>query len=247
MAQNPGNSIIRRLQLAVALDGLTVSVGPGVCYVPNTGRLISDGTETVTLSNPTVSTWYHAYGYQKANGDLGLEVVTTAPDTPYQGTARTKTGDASRRYLGSMYVGTDGKIRPFRHIVTGDVGNRILFDATSIAGSAPNTLLSALTATTVQTVSLNPIIPVTAKQAIIQVANLSNRIAFISRPGMPAPSASNFQIMAGPNACPIGDVMLTDTQQLTLILTSAGLLGNILGAVLSGNLMLYALGYVYDR
>ncbi|WP_107341917.1 hypothetical protein [Agrobacterium pusense] len=51
MANNPANSIIRRLQLSVAMDGVTVSVGPGVCYTPNTIRLISDGTASVVLTS----------------------------------------------------------------------------------------------------------------------------------------------------------------------------------------------------
>lgn len=146
-----------------------------------------------------------------------------------------------------MYVAADGKIRPFRHISTGDVGNRVLFDAMSAAGSMPNTLLNALTGSSVQTITLNPIIPMTARQAVLQISNLSNRAAYISRPGMGAPSATNFQVMAGPSACPVADVMLNDSQQLTIILTTAGLVGGILGSILSGSLWLFALGYVYDR
>lgn len=246
MANNPANSVIRRLQLSVALDGLTVTVGPGACYTPNTGRLISDGTASVTLSTPTASTWHHAYAYQGADGTLALEVVTTGPASPYLGTARTKTGDATRRYLGSMYVGSNGKIRPFRHSIAGDVGNRILFDAATTAGSLPNAILSGLTASTVQTLALNPILPVTAKEAICQVANLSNRFAYISRPGMADPSVTNFQVMAGPGACPVADIMLDDSQRMTAILSANGLLGSIL-AILAGSLTIYSLGYTYDR
>lgn len=246
MAVNPANSVIRRLQLSVALDGLTVSVGPGACYTPNTIRLISDGTASVTLSSPTISTWYHAYAFQGADGTLALEVVTTAPSAPYQGTARTKTGDATRRYLGSMYVGANGKVRPFRHSIAGDIGNRILFDASTTAGSVPNPLLSGLVATTVQTLALNPILPITAKEAICQIANLSNRYAYISRPGMADPSVTNFQVMAGPAACPIADIMLDDSQRMTVILSATGILGAIL-AILSGSLTIYSLGYTYDR
>lgn len=246
MASNPVNSLIRRLQLSVASDGLTVTVGPGACYTPDTtNRLISDGSQTVTLVNPTINTWYHAYAYQGADGTLALEVVAVVPSAVYQGTARTKTGDQSRRYLGSMYVGSNGKIRPFRHIPA-ENGNRVYFDASSPAGSVPNPILSALTATTVQTITLNPILPVTSKEAICQVANLSNRYAYISRPGMADPSVTNFQIMAGPGACPVADIMLNDSQQMTVILSAAGLLGSIL-SVLSGSLTIYSIGYTYDR
>lgn len=245
-ALNPANSIIRRLQIAVAMDGLTVSVGPGVCYTPDTIRLISDGTASVTLSSPMINTWYHAYAFQGADGTLALEVVATAPSAPYQGTARTKTGDTTRRYLGSMYVGSGGKIRPFRHALAGDVGNRILFDASTTAGSVPNPILSGLVATTVQTLPLNPILPLTAKEAICQVANMSNRFVYISRPGMADPSVTNFQVMAGPSACPIADIMLDDSQRMTVILSANGLLGAIL-AILSGSLTIYSLGYTYDR
>lgn len=247
MALDPSSSVIRRLQIAVALDGLTISVGPGACYLPGTFRLLSDGTASVTLSAPVANTWYHAYGYKGASGSLALEVVQTAPSAPYQGSARTKTGDATRRYLGSMYVGADQKIRPFRHINTSEMGNKILFDATSPAGSIPLPALNLFSANTSTTVQLNPIVPATATTAILQVVNMSNRAVYVSRPGLPAASNTNFQLTVQPNESVVSDVMLSNTQQFTAVLLPTSLLGVVLGLVLAGSVNIYSLGYYFDR
>lgn len=240
-------SYIRDLQIDVALDGLTVSVGPGVCFIPVPKRISSDGTAQVTLSSPTVNTWYHVYGFRGTGTSLAIEVVTTAPSTPYRGAARTKTGDTTRRYLGSMYVGSDGKIRPFKNTQVGSYGNKILFDATSSAGSIPLRILNIFSSNTATTISLNPIVPATSMAAIVQVTNMSNQMAYVSRPGLPAPSATNFQFCVMPNESGTADVMLNSSQQMTLVLSATNLLGAIISLVLTGSVNVYAHGYYFDR
>lgn len=158
MALDPSISIIRGLQASVALNGLTVSVSPGMCYVPGTGRILSDGTATVTLSSPAINTFYHLYGYDVGGGIMALEASTTPPDTPYLCTARCKTGDTTRRYLISGRTNASGVVRPGRHTRPGEMGNRVMLDAASAAGSVPVMLLSGLVATTPQTIDRSAVI-----------------------------------------------------------------------------------------
>ncbi|MEW4985167.1 hypothetical protein [Stenotrophomonas geniculata] len=246
MALDPSISIIRGLQASVALDGLTVSVSPGVCYIPGTGRITSDGTASITLSGLTPNTFYHLYGYG-VGGSLALEASTVAPDTPYLGTARCKTGDTTRRYLISGRTNASGILRPGKHTRPAEMGNRVMLDAASAAGSVPVTLLSGLVATTPQTIDLSNVIPITADRAIVQVMNPTNFSLYVSRSEVGAPSATNFQYAAGPGSWPVLDVTLDANRQFTVLLNaSLPLIGPILG-LLTGSASLTLVGYDFNR
>lgn len=244
---DPINTVIRRLRLSVGPDGLTVTMGSGSCYLPNTRRLISDGSSSVTLVNPTVSTWYFAYAYESSPGVASLELSTTAPDAPYGSTARTKTGDLTRRYIGSVYVQSNGLIRPFRMLSSETLGSKILFSASSSAGSVPIPALLNFTNSTATNISLNPLIPTTATHAVMDIKNASNRTAYFSNPDNGAASPTNWILCAMPNESIMGDIELSSTQQISGILSTLGLLGGILGALLSGQVNIYVQGYYYDR
>ncbi|PZS88132.1 hypothetical protein [Stenotrophomonas maltophilia] len=247
MALDPSISIIRGLQASVALNGLTVSVTPGMCYVPGTGRILSDGAATVTLSSPTPNTFYHLYGYDAGGGVMALEASTTAPDTPYLGSARCKTGDPTRRYLISGRTNASGVLRPGRHTRPGEMGNRVMLDAASAAGSVPVMLLSGLVATTPQTIDLSSVIPVTATRAIIQILNPTNFSLYVARSDVGAPSATNFQWVALPGSSPACDVTLDANRQFTVLLNaSLPLIGPILG-ILTGSVSITLVGYEFDR
>ena len=45
----------------------------------------------------------------------------------------------------------------------------------------------------------------------------------------------------------MGDIELISTQQISGILSTLGLLGGLLGALLSGQVNIYVQGYYYDR
>lgn len=84
----------------------------GSAYILSLGRVLalpSALTKTLTLSP---NTWYHNFLYSNA-GTSDVETVTTLPDTPYSGTARTKTGDTSRRYIGSFRTDASAAIKGF--------------------------------------------------------------------------------------------------------------------------------------
>lgn len=249
---DPSNTIIRGLRLTVGIDGLTLSMGKGTCFLPNTRRLSSDGSSFLTLSNPTPSTWYFAYAYEGEPGVAQLELSTTPPDTPYPtsgSTARTKTGDLTRRYLGSVYVQSSGLVRPFRQTVATDIGNVVLFSAATSGGSIPATtnLLSAFVASTATTIPLNPIIPATATHVRLDVKNASNRQIYIANPDNGAASPTNWSVSAMPNESVCCDVELSSTQMISAILSTTGLLGSVLGLILAGQVNIYIQGYIYDR
>lgn len=247
MALDPSISIIRGLQASVGLNGLTVSVSPGMCYVPGTGRVLSDGTATTTLSSPTPNTFYHLYAYDMGGGLMGLEASTTGPDTPYLGTARCKTGDPTRRYLISGRTNASSVLRPGKHTRPSEMGNRVMLDAATASGSVPVMLLSGLVATTPQTVDLSAVLPVTANRAIVQVLNPTNFTLYTSRSDVGAPSATNFQYAAVPGSSPVLDITLDANRQFTVLLNaSLPLIGPILG-LLTGSASIALVGYDFDR
>ena len=125
MAYNVNDARIVGLKLSVAADGQTITVGPGVAYIPNQGRVLLQN-DISTVVTGVVSAWRHFY-LANDDGVLAFEASATAPADPYQGTARTKSNDSTRRYLGSLYFGTDGKTLSFIHSQAGDRANRIDF------------------------------------------------------------------------------------------------------------------------
>ncbi|XQA72062.1 hypothetical protein ACM9XA_11220 [Xanthomonas sacchari] len=246
MGLDPSISAIRGLQASLALDGVTVSVSPGMCYLPNTARIQSDGTASVTLSGATANTFYHLYAYDAGGGVMALELSTTAPDTPYLGTARCKTGDTTRRYLITGRTNASGVFRPGRHTRPGEMGNRVMLDAASSAGSLPLTILSGLTATTVQTIDLSALLPVTATRAIVQALNPSTFTLYTSRSAVSAPSPTNYQYVAIPGSSPVLDVTLDASRQFTVLLSATTILGGVI-ALLTGSVTLTLVGYEFDR
>ena len=97
MAYNVNDGRIGGLRLSVAADGQTVGLTPGFAYIPNQGRALSQADMTVAVTG-VVSAWRHFY-LANDDGTLKFEASATAPSDAYQGTARIKTGDATRRYL----------------------------------------------------------------------------------------------------------------------------------------------------
>jgi hypothetical protein len=245
---DPTSALIREMQVAVALDGVTVSVSAGVCYIPGTGRIISDGTKTVTLpSSAPANTFYHLYAYADPTGQMALELSTIAPDAPYLGSARIKAGDSTRRYLATGRTVAVGRFRAARHSKPGSMSNEVRLGSAAAAGSIPVQLANAFTSSVSTTIDLSSVVPLTATVAIIQIANRSNRNVYVSWPDTGAASATNFQIASGPGSDPIGKIDLSAAKTFNMVLSTAGLLGDILGAILSGSVMVYLQGYEFDR
>lgn len=161
--------------LQMSWDSTTsISVSSGTCYIPSVGANVNFPS-SITKAGLSLSanTWYHLYGFLNA-GVPDIEVVTTAPSSPYNGTARTKSADTTRRYIGS--VKTDASSNIFSFLM---VGNTINYRATG-GGVAPFRCLNNGSATVATTVSLAGIIPVTAFQTQIFIQNLTTNNAFVT-------------------------------------------------------------------
>lgn len=143
----------------------SLSVTSGAAFISSLGRVLRS-TSTLTLSglSLTASTWYHIYLYDNA-GTAAIECVTTAPAAPYFGTARAKTGDTSRRYVGSVKTDGSGNVLQFQHDAR---NNKISYLGTDYL---PRNILSFGKATSTTNISCAAIIPVTAISIDILLTN----------------------------------------------------------------------------
>lgn len=143
----------------------SLSVTSGAAYISSLGRVVRlDAAVNLAGLVLTASTWYHLYLYLNA-GASAVECVTTAPAAPYYGTARAKTGDASRRYIGSLK--TDGSGNVFNFIVS--AGGLVIYRVKT--SFTPFRSLANGQATTSTAVDLSSTVPITASVAYIIPTN----------------------------------------------------------------------------
>lgn len=234
---NPFNSRMSGLSMSVDPDRLTIRVGPGSAYVPNTRRISTDTDLTVTLTAPTPSQWRHVYLFLN-NGNAAIEAVTTAPDVTYQGTARLKTGDPTRRYVGSIYVGSDGLLVQVQHTHPTTAGSRVdILTPNGLADPYPALLINGI-ATTSTNVSAANAVPPTSRLAILDVQNTTTLPMYLSNPDRAPVSATRYlrQIRAGMG----GEYTLPLDSQQRFNYMFAGILG-------LGNGNIRVIGYFYNR
>lgn len=94
-------------------SGTSISVTSGSAYIEGAGAVVNvPAVLTLSGLSLTASTWYHVYLYLNA-GVPAIECVTTDPSSAYSGTARSKTGDSSRRYVGSFLTDSSSSICNF--------------------------------------------------------------------------------------------------------------------------------------
>lgn len=142
----------------VWVSGTALTVTSGAAYIPSLGRVIRLGANAAKAGLAlAASTWYHVYLYLNA-GVPDVEIVTTAPAAAYNGTARTKTGDTSRRYIASVLTDAGGNVRRFSHLAaTGtmlypDVGAQLR--VLSNGGATTSTVIDCSTAIPVTAVAV---------------------------------------------------------------------------------------------
>lgn len=167
------------------VSGTQIRFITGSAYIPSLGRALALAAAVTKSPSLAASTWYHAYLYSNA-GTPDVEVTTTAPDTPYNGSARAKTADTSRRYIGSFRTDPSGTIAKFKHNVSnGYVAYLAMRDLSLNAG----------TQTTTTTISLSATIPVTSVAATLIISlDASGASLFTGNSEMPvtALTGNNF-------------------------------------------------------
>lgn len=172
------------------VSGTQIRFTGGSAYIPSLGRAItlaSPVTKTPTLA---ANTWYHNYAYDNA-GTPDVEVSTIAPAVPYTGTARVKTGDTSRRYIGSIRTNASSQIMRFTHThASGD------FRWGELPSAAPLRILTAGSATVSTDVSTAGCAPITGAAIFTRVLqNGSTGIVYIGSPvDGTAVSISNYTV-----------------------------------------------------
>ncbi len=150
-------------------SGSALTISSGVAGIQSSAKLLTVGSQIgVSGLVLTASTWYHVYLYEAmVGGSLTpeLEVVTTAPSTPYLGNARSKTGDTSRRYLGSILTNGSASITDFYM-----VGNRVIW---LVGSGGAFQVVAGGKATTETSFSTASFAPVTALTVNISFQNTS--------------------------------------------------------------------------
>lgn len=147
-------------------SAIGITVTSGAAYIEGAGRVVEVSSAIVASGLALSATaWHHVYLYL-SSGTPALEITTTAPAAPYDGTARSKSGDTSRRYLGSLRTDGAGNIYNFLH-----AGLLILYREG--LSSAPFRVLSGGTATTETTVSAAAVVPVTARCAQLRLIDIA--------------------------------------------------------------------------
>lgn len=131
------------------------------------------GTSAVSHSSGAdvnISQWYHLYLYDNS-GTPTIEVSTTAPNsTPFWGTAKSKTSDTTRRYLGSFRTNTSSAI--YNALFTG-AGN--LVNVTwKLVISTEMRALAAGTSTSNTAISLANFVPPGTRQVKIRLFSNAN-------------------------------------------------------------------------
>ncbi len=94
-------------------SGTSITVGPGACFIPGLSTVVETLTSiTVSGLSLTPSTTYYIY-FTAVAGTPTVTVETVAPVAPYRSNARTRTGDSSKRLLGSFTTDGTGAVPSF--------------------------------------------------------------------------------------------------------------------------------------
>lgn len=155
----------------------SISVDVGSCYAQNSDFIKATSVLTASGLSLSASTWYHAYVYLSA-GAPAVEVVVNGP-TQWKSDAYSKTGNTSRRYVGSIKTDASGNIYKFTH--SADT-NYVAYEKFS-SDVLPFRVLPGGVATTPTAVSLSGIIPITSFLALVRFTNTADMPLFSSDDG----------------------------------------------------------------
>ena len=145
-----------------------VRVTPGAAQLESTKQLLVVPTALTISPTLGANTWYHCYVYDNS-GVGALECVTTAPATAWIGTARSKTGDTTRRYVGS--IRTNGSSQLFNFFTEGAGSLQVVRWRNDVAND--NRILSNGSAATNTNVDVSSRAPVTSRAIEVTIYNLA--------------------------------------------------------------------------
>ena len=217
------------------VSATALTVGTGYAGLSDGSMIVVSTAIAKTSLSLSANTWYHVYLYDNG-GTPDIEIVTTAPATAYFGTARAKTGDTSRRYIGSARAGASANILYFTMIGSGG-------QVDIVYGEDFFTVLRVLSggsATTETDVSLAGLVPPTVTNAKISAFNNSAGTQFLYLGASGAdnvnPGAATGVLGAAVNRN-INTLINTDASQNISYALSAA----------SGSVSMQVQGYVLER
>lgn len=230
--QNVSPGYIEGLNLQWA-SATAVTVGSGALYL--NGNMVQVASPIVkTGIVTTASTFYHCYVFLNA-GVPDVEFSTTAPSAAYFGTARNKTGDATRRYIGSFKSGATNTIIRFAH----SGGRMSYLQDTTAAPLALVTNGQALTSTVVSTTGVTP--PTATHLSLaFTTTGTGTAILAVSDPDMGNVTLTNALLTMAANATTAIDLVLP-------LVTVQGFNYIFSASPGSGGVYARAFGYLFER
>lgn len=158
------------------VSGTQIQVSAGSAYVPGAKRIAELSAATTLTLSLAANTWYHVY--ISVSGSLvGVEAVNTAPSAPYYGCSRTKSGDTSRRYIGSFRTLASSAIAKFDH----EMGSGNSISYLENINNPPFIVLSAGASVSPASVSAAAVVPPTSKTAkLLANNNATGQFVYLS-------------------------------------------------------------------
>lgn len=143
----------------------SVIVKPGAAFISASGIALESLTPiTLPLTGLTTGVLYHVYYYAGPANAPSAEITSAAPVAAPTG-GYTKTGDASRRYLGTVLAASGTTVHRFHQN-----GNRMYYNTVNM-GAAPFVVLPSGAATITTDVSVSAVAPTTTVSVIANVVN----------------------------------------------------------------------------
>jgi len=216
------------------VSGTQIRVSSGAAYVPGVNQVAELATPITLTPALAANTWYHLY-LTVSGGIVGVESVTSVPAAPYYGTARIKTGDTSRRYVGSFRTMSDSaSIMRFDHILAYGAVNYL-----EASNAVPLQLASGINIATETTISAAAAVPPTGREVRISVLNTAtSAYILLSNSQGPSIAASNYLTVVAPSGVTVTPLALDSAQAYTCIFD---------GVPGPGLTYQRAFGYTYER
>lgn len=124
-AGDSGASYIEGLEITTG-GGTDFYVKPGAAFIPSNNRVIKLASLFQGVTE-AINDCVYIYLYE-TNGVGQIEMSYTEPGNEYIGTARTKYGDMSRRFIGMLRVTPDGWFIPFDYTSMGGSVYKVTYD-----------------------------------------------------------------------------------------------------------------------
>lgn len=148
----------------------SVTVKPGAAFIAGANiSLESQNPIVLNLTGLTAGTFYHIYYFAGTGNVASCEISTAAPVAADTG-GYVKTGDAAKRYLGSVLGLTATTVHRFKQN-----GNKMYYNASGMT-AAPFAVLPSGAATVGTDVSVSGVAPVTAVSVIANILNTDTSV-----------------------------------------------------------------------